>query len=352
MTITLLAPDGVEVTAQQERQARAALNGGGFGRPLGGRSGFRADTPSNVLTATSTTWTLKPCSAMLDPGASTHQGMYGWASDSDITGAVTAADSTYSRRDLVYIQVNDNSAGDGSGQLNAPVLYLAGTPAALPSAPPLPPRSFEVGQIVVPKVGGGAPSVVLNTAKFVAAGARLPVMSAAERPSAPAVGQEVTRLDRNNHVQQWNGTAWKWVSRPERYYANPSTFVTTQNQLSKLIGTVTTAPVRSYATQVRVNGRLTCVSSVINAGTLQIRVCVSATVSSVDDAQARSLLPFNAPGNYYDTRSVETDWISVGASGNPLARIWIDHVSGSVNQGATNNPLENHLWVEVLPADD
>lgn len=352
MTITFLAPDGVAVTAQQERQAKAPLNGGGFGRPLGGRSGFRVDTPSTILSVTSTTWTLQPCSAELDPGASTHQGMYGWASDQNVTGAITAADATYPRIDIVYIQVNDSSAGDGSGATSAPILYLAGTPAASPSAPGLPPRSFLVGTINVPQAGGGAPTATLNTARFVAAGARLPVSSAADRPPFPWVGQEVTRLDRNNHVQQWNGTAWKWVSRPERYYADPTTFSTTSNQSSKLVGSVTTAPVRSYATQVRVNGRLTVISGIINSSVVQLRICVSALVSTASAAQARSLLAFSAPGNYYETRNVESDWIPVGATANPLPRIWIDHVSGAVNEGAVNGATDGHLWVEVLPADD
>jgi hypothetical protein len=352
MTITFLQPDGVPITAQAERQGSAALYGGGFGRPLGGRSGFRADTPTTILTATSTTWTLQPCAAMIDPGASTHQGMYGWASDANITGAVTAADATYARKDIVYILVNDSTAGDGSGAVSASPVYLAGTPSATPAAPALPARSFLVGTIDVPKTGAGSPTTTLNPARFVAAGARLSVMSAADRPGTPWVGQEVTRTDRNNHVQAWNGSAWKWVSRPERYYADASTFSTTQNQSSRLVGSVTTAPTRSYATQARANGRLTVVVSAISSGLVQVRVCVSVAASTVDAAQARALLPFTAPGSYYDTRGAETDWITVGAGNAPLPRIWIDHVSGAVNEGATNQPAENHLWVEVLPADD
>lgn len=180
MTITLLAPDGVAVTAQQERQAKAAQHGAGSGRQLGGRSGFRVGTPSNVLTATSTTWTLGPCAAEIDPGATTHQGGYGWASDANVTGAVTAADATNPRKDIVYIQINDSSAGDGSGAVNAPVLYLAGTPGVTPSAPTLPARSFLVGTITVPQAGGGSPTVALNPARFVAAGGILPVATDAE----------------------------------------------------------------------------------------------------------------------------------------------------------------------------
>lgn len=352
MTITFLAPDGVAVTAQQFRQAQAATHGGGAGRPLGGRSGFRVDTGA-VLSATSTTWTLTPCSAMIDPGATTHQGMYGWSTDANVTGAVTAADATNPRKDIVYIQVNDSSAGDGSGALSADVLYLAGTPAVTPAAPTLPPRSFLVGTITVPQAGGGSPSVVMNQTYYAAAGGRLPVFAPADRPASPYAGQEIVRLDRNNHVQAWNGTAWKWVSRPERYYADPTTFVTTANQVSKLIGTVTAAPTRSYATQVRVNGRLTVGCAAISSGVLAIRVAVSAVVGVVTDAQAKSRISFTAPGSYYQTGAgAETNWIAVGGGAAPLARIWIEHLSGAVDQFAVANATDGHLWVEVLPADD
>jgi hypothetical protein len=210
MTIVFLQPDGVATTAQGERQARAALHGGGANRPLGGRSGFRVDTASNILTATSTTWTLVPCSAMLDPGHATHQGMYGWSTDANVTGAVTAADATYTRKDIVYIQINDSSAGDGSGATTAPVVYLAGTPSASPVAPTLPARSFLVGTITVPQSGGGSPTVVLNTARYATAGAPLPVYSQAERDALAAYdGLIVQRRDLTGRpLETYNGTAW------------------------------------------------------------------------------------------------------------------------------------------------
>jgi len=196
MTITLLAPDGLAVTGQQERQARAAQHGGGSGRQLGLRSGFRVGTPSNILTATSTTWTLGPCAAEIDPGASVYQGGYGWSSDANVTGAMTAADATYARKDIVYIQINDPTAGDGTGTLSYAPQYLAG-PADGTNAPPtLPPRSFLVGTISVPVAGGGSPTVVRNPATYVAAGAPLPVYSQAERDALSLYdGLMVQRLD-------------------------------------------------------------------------------------------------------------------------------------------------------------
>jgi hypothetical protein len=223
MTITFLQPDGVPITAQAERQGSAALYGGGSGRRLGGRSGFRVDTPTTILTASSTTWTLTPCSAQIDPMATTHQGMYGWATDANVTGSVTAADATYARKDIVYIQVNDSSAGDGSGALTANVSYLAGTPASTPVAPTLPVRSFLVGTISVPVSGGGSPTVVRNPAVFVAAGAPLPV-DLAERDALDKYDTlTVQRRDiAGRPTETWDGAAWKRELQIEVKAATPS----------------------------------------------------------------------------------------------------------------------------------
>lgn len=214
MTITFLQVDAdtttllPKYTAQQFRQGQAAQYGGGSGRQLGVRSGFRVGTPSTVLTATSTTWTLGPCAAEIDPGASTHQGGYGWASDANETGTVTAADATNPRKDIVYIQINDPSAGDGSASRSAPVLYLAGTPAVTPAAPALPVRSFLVGTITVPAAGGGSPTVVLNPARHVAAGGILPVADDTERLALTTYeGLRVDQLD-IDRTYRHNGTRW------------------------------------------------------------------------------------------------------------------------------------------------
>jgi len=165
---------------------------------------------------------------MLDPGAQTHQGMYGWSNDTNVTGTVTAADATYDRKDIVYIQVNDSDM-DTSGAKNAPVLYLAGSATADPKSPDLPPRSFLVGTITVPKAGGGSPTVQINTARYVAAGAALPVWSAAERDAIPDKydGLLIKRMDlpgRPDFV--WDGTKWngqEWTSYTPDWagWANP-----------------------------------------------------------------------------------------------------------------------------------
>lgn len=222
MAIYLLQPDGVALSAGAHRRGRAALNGGGSGRAVGGRSGFRVDTPSDVLVVSTSGWSLKACAAMIDPGASTNQGMYGWASDSTITGTPTPPDATLPRKDIYYIQVNDPSAGDGtSGTASANVYYAAGTPSASPVAPALPPRSLLIGTATVPQVGGGSPTVVLNPARFVAAGARLPIASAGERALLSGYeGFEILRTDLKQAspagvIERHNGTGWDHFGHSE-----------------------------------------------------------------------------------------------------------------------------------------
>ena len=214
MTITCQPMDATAgaptYSATNERQANAPLYGGGSGLSMRAVPGLRVGTSTNVLTATSTTWTLGPCSAVLSPAASTAQGSYRWASDANVSGSVTAADATYTRKDIVYIQVNDSSSGDGSGALSAPVLYLAGTPSATPDTtmPETPARSLLVGIITVPPAGGGSPSVVLNAARFVAAGGIQPVAdSAVQGALAPYEGLRVDRLDLDRELR-YNGTRW------------------------------------------------------------------------------------------------------------------------------------------------
>lgn len=194
-------------SASNERQADAALYGGGSGLALGARSGFRPGA-GNVLTVSSTTWTLTPGAAIITPGAATAQGSYRWSSDANSTGPITAADATYARKDIVYIRVNDSSSGDGSGALTAPVLYLAGTPSASPVAPDLPSRSFLVGTITVPQSGGGSPTVVRNPAVFVAAGGVQPISDQAEQDTlVPYKGLRIRRMDLGFDAV-YNGTRW------------------------------------------------------------------------------------------------------------------------------------------------
>lgn len=252
MTITVLPMDATagapSYTAKNARQAQAPIYGAGNGAVFSGRSGWRVGTPSTVVSVTSTTWTLNPAACMIAPAASLYQGMYGWASDAVITGAVTAADATNPRIDILYIQVNDSSAGDGSGLLSAPASYLAGTAAGTPVAPTLPARSLLVATISVPKSGAGSPTVTLNQQYFVTSGSPLPVVSQADRDTlTPYPGMQVIRLDANYRTETYSGSAWFYIGQTWNFFrstGSDSTFNTANTSLVN--GTITAAPAGNY----------------------------------------------------------------------------------------------------------
>lgn len=166
MTMNILPLDATAgapaFTAQQTRQALSALFGvAPTGRPLGATSGVRPGTPSSTVFlsgAGSTTWNVAAHSGVLDTQTSALAGPYSYSTDGSDTGAITAADATNPRVDIVYVKVNDN-VQDGSGLTSGVVGYLAGSPAASPSAPATPARAMVLATIAVPKVGAGAPTV-------------------------------------------------------------------------------------------------------------------------------------------------------------------------------------------------
>jgi hypothetical protein len=292
---------------------------------------------------------------MLDPGAATHQGMYGWATDANVTGAVTAADATYSRKDIVYIQVNDSSSGDGSGALSANVAYLAGTPAASPVAPALPARSFLVGTITVPASGGGSPTVILNPARFVASGGVLPVATAADRPASPYVGQQVCRLDRDGWIQTYTGlntsSGWEYKGAPKRVTAAVSAFTNTSGTASRLLLTMT-GLTKTYAQQFNARVRLSINCGTIASGVLSVNAAVSGNVGTVASAQGRGALSWVAPGAYLQTAPAETGWLTVAASTDPLVRAWVEVTSGTVTNTVSTDASYSSFYVDIRPDDD
>jgi hypothetical protein len=173
MAINLLPLDATAgtpaFTAQQTRQALASLFGmAPGGRPLGASSGVRPGTPAATVFLTgagSTTWNVAAHAGALDTQTSALAGPYAYATTGGDTGSITAADATNPRVDIVYVKVNDNTQ-DGSGLASGTIGYLAGTPAASPSAPATPARAMVLATIAVPKVGSGAPAATWTAPVF------------------------------------------------------------------------------------------------------------------------------------------------------------------------------------------
>lgn len=188
-------------SARQTRQAFAALMMGSSG-PLRTRSGFRPGG-APAVSVDASNWSVGVFSAVVDAGMSTVQGPYLVASDATETGAMTPADGTFARKDILYVQVDDADE-DSTGQRRARVLYLAGTAGSSPSAPATPARSLLVGTIDVPKVGGGAPSFTAANRYTVAAGGILTTYAANDPPSSERwPGQVFARADLH---QLWYST--------------------------------------------------------------------------------------------------------------------------------------------------
>jgi hypothetical protein len=160
------------------------------------------------VTATGTTWTVKPHAGQVDAEASALAGAYRYSFDTNQTGSVTAANATLDRRDIVCVQVSDPDEGDGSSASpKVDVVYVAGTPASTPSAPATPARSFRLALIDVPSAGTGSPSVTWVAPTVVAAGGIIPVDGAANLPANGCPGQWAYNSDAEQLYVD-DGTDW------------------------------------------------------------------------------------------------------------------------------------------------
>lgn len=191
---------------QAHRVAQAALIGAGSSRAVGARSGRRPG-PGLELTATSSVWTVQPGCAIVDTAFSSTSGPYLVAVDTVTTGSMTPADSSNPRIDAVYLKVDD-AAVDGGGNRRATLNYLAGTAAAVPSAPALPSGALLVGTITVPKATTGSPSTTMSSLFAVASGGILPIADSTARAGLTTyAGLAVFRLD-TKVIEVHNGTGW------------------------------------------------------------------------------------------------------------------------------------------------
>jgi hypothetical protein len=202
---TTLWPTNGTFSGRQLRQALGAFWGGLTGRPLGARSGVVVGTPTNTVTASSSTWTVKPHCGVLDVEANAIAGPYNYSTDTNVTGTMNVADQTNDRIDLISVTMADLSEGD-TATSGPTFVYTPGTPASPALAPATPAKSLALATIRVPQSGTGSPSVTWIAPWAVAAGGILPVSGAAQYPSAPYVGQYID--DATLGLLRWDGANW------------------------------------------------------------------------------------------------------------------------------------------------
>lgn len=193
------------------RALLSALSGGGpSSRAFGAQSGVNPRTPASILSVTSTVWTVGAHGGYIDTSASGTDGPTPYAFLTAQTGAVNAADASNARYDWLCVQLSDPSEGDGSAVPQVLIVYQAGTPGSPPPAITVP-RSFVIGQIHVPKVGDGAPTISFVAPFCVAAGGILPALDSTSYPASPHRGQFLD--DFTSGLFRWSGSAWKPIAR-------------------------------------------------------------------------------------------------------------------------------------------
>ncbi|MFG3048145.1 hypothetical protein ACGFZR_24835 [Streptomyces sp. NPDC048241] len=202
MPVDPWAIDGLIYSGLEARQAEA-MTVMTDGTALGSRSGVRPGDPGLTVTLAGSAISCSPGVATV---AYAGQGVYRVAFPTTVAvGSYTAAHATLNRVDLVYLRVWDTTV-DASGLTKADVVYLAGTPAASPSAPT--PSGTQIwmplATITVLSVSNGSTASVSTAVRpnTVAPGGILPSSSA---PSTPYIG---AYWDDGTSLRRWNGSSW------------------------------------------------------------------------------------------------------------------------------------------------
>lgn len=145
----------------------------------------------------------------------TAQGGYQIASDAPVVLTVPDGDPQYNRIDIIALEIQDQQF-DSSGQTQAVVVLIEGTPTATPVAPAVPPAAIGFFQISVPsKTSAGTGGLTWSTAVTdlrVYTSGLGGIVPAGTTPWTPPMAGQYTDL--NGELQRWNGAAWTPVYDP------------------------------------------------------------------------------------------------------------------------------------------
>jgi len=220
--------------ANELRRAMATLlTQSGEPDRFGAREGVHPAGSAGV-TVSGMTVTVQHLKAVVYPGLTTLSGPYIVQLQSG-THAVTAADATNPRKDIVALQIQDHDE-DSSGQRRAQSVYVAGTPAPSPVEPALPANSFRLATIDVP-AGSTTPSLTYNAPLTVAAGGIVPVRNDAELPGSSSGmydGAARWKQDTNELQIHNGGSVWETVAKlakPFRGYVEDSDGASTTSEV-------------------------------------------------------------------------------------------------------------------------
>ena len=248
-------------TGEDMRVAFSALEfGANVARPLGVRSGVRIGTPTTTASASGFTWTVANHSGIVDVQTSATAGGYLYAITTAETGAITAANATHPRRDILTIRVDDPQE-DATGIPLIAVAYTAGTAAATPVVPATPARSMVLARIDTPASGGGNPTVTWLAPVTVAAGGIVPVADNTARDAlstAYGATQTLYAHHASSGLIRWPKGGAAWVSMEPAVATPPGTSLVIPSSIAgsgvALSGGKVTA---TAATAISINGCFT-----------------------------------------------------------------------------------------------
>lgn len=292
-------------------------------RPLGALSGVRTGTPASIGSATSTTWTVGPHVGVIDAQTAAEAGPYTYSIDAAVTGAITPADQTNARIDLVYASVLD-PAESGTGTPGVSVGYAAGTPSASPAWPTTPSGAMILFQINVPKAGGGAPSVTWiapttgpGTPRWVNKSLLDAWWSTAPEGQYATVYNDAPYLN-GDYVR--SGGAWVPVGRAGLVPITPSFVsggtasgarVTFTNTAAVAVSGVFTSRFRNYLIKWRIDARTGTGGNSVEI----IQLATNGSVATSGYAWRRNVA--NASAVSTAGGSAQTSWNSFAADANP-----------------------------------
>jgi len=204
----------LELTGQSRVDTRLATSVGMVpSGALTSRSGIVPDGGFGLQSVAAMQCQIMPGRAFVQGVAA--QGGYQVASDAPVALTVPDGDPQYNRIDIIALEIQDQQF-DSSGQTQAIVVLIEGTPAATPVAPVVPPAAIGLFQISVPsKTSAGAGGVAWSTAVTdlrVYTSGLGGIVPAGTTPWTPPMAGQYSDL--NGELQRWNGAAWTPVYDP------------------------------------------------------------------------------------------------------------------------------------------
>lgn len=297
-----------------------------------GRMNVAAQSGMNVTVAVGT--------AIIPSAAGTTDGVYRVVNNQTRTLTATTADSVNPRIDLVVAGATDN----GNNTSSAYVSIVAGTPAASPAPPSVPPNAFALAQV---RVNANATTITSGNITDVrtfqcAPGGILPVASTGAAPSGvPGQYAYDTANDRLFHMAQAGPRQARTLPWAPVTVANSANVTNTGSETTILTTSVTTDGSTDISIFCKWRGIL-----VSSSGGNDMRATMKLYIGStlVDDLQAYN--PKN-DGNsrgggvlIHETSSVLGDTPSAGT--HTIKWTFLQNYSGSLNvvaDGAAGSPL-------------